>query len=102
MTNGPNEDPNPAHAYPTSPRIVSFCSQERMSAMTDMVSTESLPRKTSSLSEAERRKKVLYISSVKELAVTKSCEEIVLMMAASIAEIKKPVISGWNSISLTL
>ena len=38
--------------------------------MIDMISTESLPRKTSSLSEAERRKKVLYISSVKELAVT--------------------------------
>lgn len=56
--------------------------------------TESRPKKTSSLSDAERLNSVLYKSSVRELDVTSSWEEIVLITAAKIAEIKNPVIRG--------
>lgn len=70
MISGPKADPKPAHAYPTRSRIVSFFSHEIINAITETSNTDNLPIVTNSLSVAERRKNVLYKSSVNELDVT--------------------------------
>ena len=56
--------------------------------MMDTISTESLPKKDKALYRSGTTEEGFVYILVKELAVTKSCEEIVLMTAASIAEIK--------------
>lgn len=78
--------------------MVLFGFNDKSTAITAMTKTDKRPIMTNSLSEAFRLKNDRYKSSVTALAVTKSCEEIELMMAAKIADNKNPVINGWNKI----
>src|SRR5690606_29893388 len=91
---GPNAAPNPAHAFATKPRMVLLGFQASTMATSETNKTEIRPIVTNSLSLAFRRRKALYKSSVNELEVTRSCDEIVLIIAARMAANKIPVING--------
>ena len=78
--------------------MVLFGFMESKMAITATINTDKRPVMTNSLSLASRLKKARYKSSVMALAVTRSCDEMELIIAAKIADSKKPVISGWNKI----
>ena len=71
---GPNAEPNPAHAYPTKSRMVSFGVKDNEMATIETSRTVKRPIQTSCLSVASRLKN---ISSVNALDVTRSWEEMV-------------------------
>ena len=95
-TTGPKVAPNPAQAKATRLRIVSLASHAMAAATTETSITAPRPIQMPTPRPVSLRK-TLYRSSTSADDDTSSCDEIVDMIAARIAAIMNPAISGWKS-----
>ena len=97
-TAGPNAEPKPAHAKPTKSRIELLGFTANNPATTDTTITAVRDRLIITSWLGCFFFTILKISSISDVDDTKSCDEIVDMIAANTAVKIRPPISGWNKI----